>query len=86
MELEIGWNCRGEINDDFTEIVVYYDSEGWDSRERWRQDMEAASENAHDGINEPVWEALQKIGYDLSEETHEFDEDDELIVYKIVKA
>ena len=85
MKLEIDWNCIGEINEDFTEMIVYYDSDGWDSRKRWREEMEAAAENAHDGINEPVWEALKKRGYDLSEEDHEFDEDDECIIYKIVK-
>lgn len=86
MELEIDFNYRGEINGDFTEMIVNYDSNGWDSRRRWRQDMEAAAQNEHDGINGPVWEALEKIGYDLSEETHEFDEDGELITYKIVKS
>lgn len=86
MELEINFNYTGEINEDFTEMVVYYDSDGWDSRKNWRMDMESAAENSNDCINEPVWEALEKIGYTLSNEDHEFDEDDECITYKIVKS
>jgi len=85
MTLEIDFNYEGEINSDFTEMTVYYDSDGWDSRKRWRQDLEAAAENSNDMINESVEEALEKIGYTLSDEDHEFDEDNECITYKIVK-
>lgn len=86
MELEIDYCTTGEINNDFTEMVVHYSSDGWDSRKQWRIELEAAAENAHDGINEPVWKALEKMGYTLSEENHEFDEDRERITYKIVKC
>ncbi len=86
MELEIDFNCTGEINDDFTEMVVYYGSDGWDSRKQWRLDLEAAAENSNDFLNSAVEEALEKIGYTLSNEDHEFDEDDECITYKIVKS
>lgn len=85
MTLEIDFNYEGEINSSFTEMTVYYSSEGWDSRKNWRQDLEAAAENCCDMITESVEYALEKIGYTLSNEDHEFDEDDERITYKIVK-
>ncbi len=86
MEMEIGFNCTGTITDDFTKMVVYYESSEWDSRKRWRLDLEAAAENANDCVNEPVLDALEKMGYTLSDENHEFDEDNECITYKIVKS
>jgi len=85
MKIQIDFIHTGTLNEDQTELTVYMSSEGWDSHKQWRADMEAAAENQHDGINEPVWEALEPLGLTLSDEDHEFDEDDECIVYKIEK-
>jgi hypothetical protein len=76
---------EGYINDDFTEMDVYYESDGWDSYKRWREDLQYASENENDSLNGPIYKALEKIGYTLSNENHEFDEENEVITYKIVK-
>ena len=86
MTLKIDFANEGEINSSFTEMTVYYDSDGWDSRRQWRLDLEAAAENSNDMITEAVEDALNKIGYALSIADHEFDEDNECITYKIVKS
>ena len=85
MEIYIDHNYTGEINDTFTEMVVYYDSYGWDSLREWRLDLEAAAENNNDCITEAVEEALVNIGYTLSNESHVFNEDDTSLTYKIVR-
>ena len=85
MEIYIDHNYTGEVNDTFTEMLVYYDSHGWDSIREWRLDLEAAAENNNDCINEAVDEALANIGYTLSTENHVFNEDEASIKYKIVR-
>ena len=83
MEIEIGHNT-GEINEEGTELTVYFSPNGWDSRKKWREDLEAAAQNDHDGINEAVWIALEEAGYELGE-NHVFDEDTKTITYEICK-
>ena len=83
--IEIDFNLIGEINSDFTEMKVHFSQDGWDSHKLWRLDLTAAAVNCNDLINEPIFEALEREGYTLSNEDHVFDEDREIIIYKLVK-
>jgi hypothetical protein len=83
MEIEIG-NNTGQINEEGTELTVYFSPNGWDNRKQWREALESAANNENDSINEEVWTALEELGYELGE-NHVFDEDDESITYEIIK-
>jgi hypothetical protein len=84
MEIQIDFMNTGILNEEKTELRVHMSSNGWDSRRLWREDLENAAQNNNDIITEPVLEALESLGLTLSEEDHEFDEDRELIIYRVI--
>jgi hypothetical protein len=85
MEIEFFNANTGFLNEDQTELTVHMSPEGWDSYKQWRQDMELAAQNSNDIINEQIEQALEPLGLTLSSEDHEFDEDVQEIIYKVVK-
>ena len=84
MILEIDCNT-GWVDTDLNEMEVQYKRDDWDSSRQWRMDLKEAARNSNDCINGAVEEALEKIGYCLSDKRHTFNEDEESITYKIVK-
>ena len=85
MYIEIDFTGICSLNQEQTELTVKMSSDEWDSRKQWRQDMEYAASNQNDQINEPIEDALKPLGLTLSEEDHTFNEDNECIIYKVVK-
>jgi hypothetical protein len=81
MEITINAWTTGYLYDNT--LTVPYPSGGWDSRKKWREDMEHAAAGVNDLINEEVETALNNAGYTLDDTGHEFDEDEMTITYQI---
>jgi hypothetical protein len=80
--IEIGMT-DGFLNEDDLTLTVNYSSDGWDSRKQWRKDLKLAAKLSNDTITEEVDDALIQVGYELDDNGHVFDEDEEEIIFKI---